>query len=279
MIYGIEPGSESFKWQGKGMVYTVGWKCDWTDIAPVYNSELPKFGDKHPYNSNYYVVDIDVPEGFTNVCICKVTYSTDRSLAESWCDEDIDISLESAEDAKGYTYKNAGTPVTENLQKQRPKLVLTLTMRETAPSLETFWPIMNSVNDRKFRGIPVGCLKFVGAKPQNRYAGDGSFISASTAYTFEARAKEWKYDWRNALQARESNGNFIFWNNDPNLPFYTTDPTKIGTEVWLNQVPGQESNIAGISDWDIIEKDSKEYYEECDFHAVLGLPRKEGDDE
>lgn len=280
MIYGVKPGSETYREEGKGGVFTVTWRCDWSDIVPFKNPELPNYGDSMPGNDYFRVVDIDCKSGNRGDAEVTITYSTERQLAESWCDESIRYGVEPAEDDAGWTWETTGTPVVDPLPRQRPILNISLRIREEAPPIDKVWPALYKVNDRVFRGISAGYLRFDGVSADNSYAIDGTLISVASVYEFSVRSRPFNEAWRRPLQALDIDLNPIFWQNiDVNQPYYTTDPGKIATPVWIHQTPGQTANPAGIANWDKPIKDGDYYYSECDFATVLGLPIKDGDDE
>ena len=286
MIYGIVPGSETYSEEGKGGVYTVTYRCDREDIlpeTPYSNPWMPHYGDEMPGYPLFRCVDVRGKEGKGGDWEVTCTYSTERQLAESFCDESLEFSVEPCEDNTGYVWEDAGTPVTEPLPKYRPILVITLKLREALSPLNKIFSesVLNCVNEKKFRGISPGYLKFEGASADNSYAMDGTLISAASVYKFTARTKPWNQEWRKALQARDADGNLLVWQNiDDAHPFFTDDQAKIATPVWVNQVPESDpdtTNIAGTADWDTPTKETLPYYPSCDFATELNLPRKAGD--
>lgn len=280
MIYGIVPGSETLEDTGNGLIIKQTIKCDTIDIIPYRNEELPWYGDVLDSNPNFWVKYVSATTTEGGLCYYEVTYITDKRDQNTWCEESIDIGVEPVEDDTGYTWRNAGTPVVDPIPRTRPITIITLDLNETLPPKTKTDPVVGCVNDRKFRGVPAGYLLFDGVKAKNAYGDSGTIISSSSSYIFRRRYHApWRLRWRPAEQARDATGDPIYWQNiDSTEPYYTTNPAKIATPVWVNQVPGWESLLSGTADWDEPIKDGQGYYTECDFATVLNLPIEVGDD-
>lgn len=279
MIYG-ERTRRQLHQDSKGLTGTRIILCDWSDVEPVTSAELPWYGDPWLCDDGITIMpflrvtQIDADEGSAGECEYTVQYSTERELAEEWTDISLDIGLEPGDNADGWEWETAGTPVVDAMPKGAAVGRLSVRMRMDLPPYDVVMDTVDKVNDRIFLGYPAGCMLFAGARADNSYDIDGNIISCSTIFEFLVKAREHNYFWRKPLQALDIDGNPIYWQNiDAAEPYYTTDQGKIATPVWIHETPGQGSNVAGIGDWDKMMKDSAYYYAECDFATVLGIPK------
>jgi hypothetical protein len=254
--------------------------ADWADLEPAPVAALPQRGEPWICDTNEVVpylrcVHAKAVQSRENPYLGTYTawFSTEQQLSETFCDVSLEIGLEPGEEGTGYTWKNAGTPVVDATPPPIPVGVVSVRLRLELPPYEVVMGAAGKINDRVFLGYPVGCALFLGANADNSYDLSGNILSAAAVYKFSVKLREHKYFWRPPLQARDASGNLIYWHNiDENEPYYTTDATKAATPVWIHETPDQETNIAGIGDWDEWEKDAAPYHEECDFASVLGIP-------
>lgn len=263
------PGSFHFKQSGKGSVWSQSFRCSINDIVPFVNAELPQFGDPHPLNPNVRVVDVDAPEDINGFVVWTVTYSTERQLAESFCDESVSMSCETINNLSGRKWKTAGTPIALQLPISTPIFTLSIRLRDTEAPFDKCADYAHAINLKIFRGRPAGTLRFEGIDADNSYATNGDIISVASVYKFSYRKKPWNFFWREPIVKLNAADAPLHWHDNPDEPqYYTTDQTKIGTPVYVD-------GIAGTADWDEIDGD---YYETCDFAEVFGIPKKAGDE-
>jgi len=279
MIYGERPRSKLHQ-DSKGLTGTRIYLCDWADVDPAPIAGLPHYGDPwSPELPFLRVVSIDAEDNGSGYAEYIVQYSTERQLGEAFFEASLDYGLEQIDCTKGYVWETAGTPVTMDIPPYVSVLVYTIRMRQPAPPYQDVVMAQDKINSKIFHGFARETMRFEGASTEESYDSNGNIISVQSSYRFIIRTRSHNEAWREPLQARDADGNPIYWHNiDPNKPFYTTDPTKIATPVWVNQVPGNEGAIAGTGGWDKMKNGTSYRYELCDFAAVLGLPKKTGDE-
>ncbi|MCL5105665.1 MAG: hypothetical protein M1133_16355 [Armatimonadetes bacterium] len=277
MIYG-ERTRRELNHDEKGLTGKIVYICDWTDIDPAPIASLPKRGDAWPDNAYLRCVHISANEIDYNVGEYTAYYSTERQLAEEFCEVSLDYGLETGDYTEGWTWETAGTPVTDQIPTSSPVGIYTIRVREPGPPEEKILEAMNKVNSKVFRGYAVENMRFDGASTSESYDINGDIIAVATTYKFTIRDRSHNQAWRKKLQALDIDGNPIVWQHiDAGEPYYTTDSAKIGTPVWVNQVTGQEAYVSGTCGWDKPTNGGAYRYGTCDFAAVLGLPKKIGD--
>jgi len=281
MIY-KEDTTRKVEVTGKGLTGTQVWVADWFDMDPPFLSPaLPKIGD-------IWYSDTNVPapllrcvrasgeqmKGNPYLGVWTAEFSTEGEVVEDFCETSLEYSLESGPEMTGYEYVDTGTPVVGEVAPPLPVGTYTVKIRQLLPPYQAVTETMNCVNDREFHGFPEGTVLFLGATLDNSIDLAGEIISTATVYKFSIKLREHKYFWRPPLQARDVSGNLIFWQNiDDQEMFYTIDPKKVATPVWINEVPGQETNAAGIGAWSPIEDpDGKPYFEAKDLALILSIP-------
>lgn len=278
MIYG-ERTRRELHHDGKGLRGTIVYLCDWTDVDPAPVAGLPQYGEPwidpngvaRPY---LRCVSASATEGSRGECEYVAQFSTEGEVAEDYCEKSLDLNLEPGPELTGWNYRDTGTPVVAAIAPPIPVGTLTIKVRAAAPPNLTVMNIMNKVNDREFHGYPIGCVLFLGAAIDNSIDLSGNVLSSAVVYKFSVKAQGHDYFWRPPLQARDIDGNLLVWQNiDAAESFYTTDQAKIGTPVWVSDVPGDESNPAGVGGWTAIEDPNGDpYFEEVDLAAELGIP-------
>jgi hypothetical protein len=217
-------------------------------------------------------------EGQAGECEYTAQYSTERQLGEEFYETSLDFGIEVIDCTKGYIWETTGTPVTIDIPSEESVSIYTIKMRAAITDYAAIWNNVGSINSKVFHGFGVGLLRFNGATTDESYDANGNLLSVYSVYKFTKRERDHNYFWREPLQARDIDTNPLFWQNlDASQPFYTINPAKAATPVWINEVPGQEANLAGIGDWDKPKNGSDYRYKSCDFAAVLGLPTKAGD--
>lgn len=277
-IYGERPRTKLHQ-DGKGLTGTKVFLCDWDDVDPAPIVGLPHYDDPWSVSLPYLrVVDIDADDNGSGLCEYTVQYSTERQLGETFYETTLDYGLEQIDCTKGYTWETAGTPVTIDIPTLVPVIIYTIRLRQPGPPVNDVVAAQNKINDRVFHGFTAEHMRFDGAGTEESFDSSGNIISVQTIYKFTIRDRSHNEVWRDPLQARDIDGNLIYWQNiDEDQPFYSVDNTLVGTPVWVNQVTGHETAVAGTGDWDRPMLDDDYRYELCDFASVLDLPTKPGD--
>lgn len=269
---------------GKGMAGSISLRCDWADVDPIYNAGsigLPVYNESWPGITNLRCINVDMDESPDSPGLCSLTaeYSTDGNLGEEFYQMSLEYSTETLDITKGYTWENAGTPVTIDIPTVVPVTTLRIQAKIDSPPDDLVRQAINHVNDRIFLGYAAGTMRFDGSSTDRSYDADGNVLSVNTTYTFTIRDRSFNEEWRPPLQARDIDGNEIIWQNiDNTQPYYTTDQAKIATPVWINQVSGQESNVAGVAGWDKPILNGAYRYDTCDFATILNLTKAIGDE-
>ncbi|MCK9570380.1 hypothetical protein M0R72_15645 [Candidatus Pacearchaeota archaeon] len=272
MIYG-ERTRRKMRYDRKGLTGTKIFVADWDDIEIVYSPSLPITGDAwstlYPF---LRCVDIQCDEigGGLGEVVCQ--YSTERQLSEGFIETSIDVSLDIADYTEGWVWETAGTPVENSIPSEIAKVLYYINIRLPGPPLAAVLLATGKVNDRKFHGFSIETLKFEGARDDSSYDSAGNVISSQTNYRFTALTRSQQEAWRKPLAKRTAEGNIAYYQDtDSDADFYTTDPTLVGTQVYV-------TGTAGTGDWDKPTIDGRYRYETCDFEAVLGIPSVPGDD-
>ncbi len=278
MIYGERPQTKLHQ-DSKGLTGRKTFLCDWADVDPAPVVGLPHYGDSwSPYLPFLRVVNIDADDNGSGLCEYTCQYSTERQLGEEYYETSLEVGTEQIECTKGYTWKNAGTPVTIDIPTLVPVLRYNIRMRRAAPPVNDIVAAINKVNSKVFHGFTAEYMRFDGAETDESVDENGEVIAVQTIYHFTIRDRSHNQEWRPPLQARDAQLNLLWWQDaDAGQPFYTTDETKIGTPVFMNQVPGHETAVSGTADWDWPMHGSDYRYALCDFAEVLNLPTKLGD--
>jgi len=289
MIYGEK--NRSMRRDGKGIAGSIFIRCDWSDVDPLYdpnNLGLPVYNEPWPGIPNLRCIGVNTDESDRAPGVCELVaeYSTDGDLGEEFFSIELEYGVERVDITKGYAWETAGTPVTSDISTDVPVTQMTITSKvEIAPD-SAIRQAINKLNDRIFLGYPAGTLRFDGGSTNKTYDDSGVLLSANTVYRFTIKSEQddsivltWNHEWRPPLQARDIDGNEIIWQNIDNAQsYYTTDQSKIATPVWINQVTGQESNVAGVGGWDKPIINGKYRYDSCDFATVLNLTKAIGDE-
>lgn len=209
------------------------------------------------------------PLGADGVVKCTYQYSTERELGEEFAEISSSWDVELIDQTKGYTWETAQTPVEIDIPTPVPLTEYSMRMRVIAPPYEAISQAIQCVNDRIFRGFAIGCLRFDGASTEESYDIAGNLVSCQTTYKFSGRKRSWQEVWRPPLIARDGEGNERYYQGqDPDKPDY--DTSKDGQPVYV-------SGAAGSGAWDKPKSGNDYRYPECNFAAVLGLPRLLGD--
>lgn len=272
MIFGERPGRMTFNRDGKGTTASLVVLCQLADVYPVYDPSLPQYGEPLPGMPYLRCVQISAQEGMAGEVEVTAQYSTERQLADEFYETSIDFGLETGDCTSGWTWETAGTPVETQIPTIIPVEGYSITMRVTSAPEEAILAAINCVNDRIFHGHAAGTMRFDGANTSESYDSDGSLISVRTTYSWTVKTRSHNEDWRPPLQARDIDGNLIYYHNiDAGEPYYTEDSTLIATPVWVSGTPG-------TGGWDKMTYDGGYRYAECDFATVLGIPKKTGDE-
>lgn len=282
MIYGEK--KRRYRFDGKGLVWTVELICDCSDIEPFYSPFLPKIGDAWSPQLPYLKcvnIDVDELEERPGICRFVADFSSEGVSAEEYVQIRVEHSLRASDVTKSRTWESTGTPVLTDITTDEPVTHYIMTVRDVSAPYEKIQQAIGKINEKKFRGFAPETMRFDGADTEESYDQEGNLLSVTTTYSFTVLDKSHNYDWRPALIARDVDYNEIYWQCiDEDEPFYTTDPTKVGTPVYVNQLEGQSNNPAGVAGWDKAKDSNGKYkYELCDFATVLGLPRAPGDEE
>lgn len=282
MIY-IERTQRRTEVTGKGLIGTQVWIADWDDMDPPnLNPDLPTIGDVWYSNAGVPAPLLrcvraggeQMAEN-PNLGTWTADFSTEGEVVESFCETNLDISLEPGPEMTGYNYVDTNTPVVGEIAPSIPVGIFTVKVRQTLPPYLAVMQHVGYTNDREFHGFAQGCVLFLGASLDNSVDLEGNIISTASVYRFSIKVvREHKYFWRPPLQARDASGNLLYWHNIASEPqFYTTDPAKVGTPVWIHEIEGQETNPAGIGGWTAIEDpEGNPMFEEIDLADVLGIP-------
>jgi hypothetical protein len=273
-VRGERPGARRLHFDGKGLTGEIRISCDWSDVDPAPVAALPQYGEVWSADLPYLVcVEVDAQEGSIAECEYVARYSTDRQIADEFYESSWDWDLEVIDCTKGFTWRDAGTPVTIDIPTVVPVASYRLTFKRELPPDDVIDSALGKLNDRKFHGCATGTLRFDGCGTDESYAADGSLISVRTVYKFTKKTRSHNEAWREPLQARDLNGDLIYYQNiDAGEPYYTVDATLIGTPVWV-------SGTAGTGAWDEPQdSDTDPRYESCNFASVLDIPIKSGDD-
>jgi hypothetical protein len=259
----------------KGLVGKVVYLCNWSDVDPAPLGDLPKVGDSWSFDLPYLVcVQVEAREGSIGECEFVAHYSTDRQLAEEFYEASWDWDFEVIDCTRGYVWRDVGTPVDVDIPTVMPVASYRITMRRLAPPNDVIDSVMGKVNDRKFHGCAAGTLRFDGCGTDESYDLAGALLSVRTVYKFTKRQRPHNEAWREPLQARDENGELMYWSDviDSELPNYTEDATKIATPYYV-------SGDAGTAGWDEPQDSLGDpRYGEADFATVLDIPVQAGDD-
>lgn len=243
----------------------------------IWSGDLPHIGEAWPgppYSGGHDLSKLICKAADWEAYDCDLAratyyYTTGGALSEEAFQLRTDFDVETTDITRGFRWEHAGTPVTVNVPTLAPVERITLRMRREPPVTGAIRSAIGKVNSKTFLGYEHGCIRFDGACTERSYDRDGRVATVETIFTFTGRAPTHNTVWREPLQARDSSGNPVFYQNaDASHPYYTTDPTLVGTPVY---VPGE----AGIGGWDkpytTVEGVRRYRYETCDFATVLGI--------
>jgi|LSQX01.2.fsa_nt_gb hypothetical protein len=277
----IAEKERSLNFDTKGQTGTLVFQCDWDDIEPLPRDFLPRSGDPwitaagQPYPQLRCVsASGERLAGHPGIGVWTAQFSTAGEITEDYFEVSTDYGLEAGPDITGWIYEDTETPVVDIEAPPVSVATITVKVRRESPGHDALMKTINRVNDRTFLGFDEKHLLCTGANVDNTYdISNGDMISSAVTYKFSVRDRAYNLFWRPPLQARDENWNLIFWHNiSDEEPFYTEDMKKVGTPVWISDVPGMELNPAGKGGWTaIVDDDGNDYYEAVDMSFLLGI--------
>lgn len=277
----ISERERSLNFDEKGQTGTLVLQCDWDDIEPLPKPFLARSGD--PWitaaGQTYPLLRCvsasgERLAGHPGIGIWTAQFSTAGEITEDYFEVSLDYGLEAGPDMTGWIYKDTRTPVVDIEAPPISVATLTVKVRRESPGHDSLMSVINRLNDRTFLGFDENHLLCIGANVDNSYdIVTGGIVSSAVTYKFSVRDRAHNLFWRPPLQARDLDWNLIFWQNiDEGEPFYTDNMEKIGTPVWISEVPGNTDNPAGDGGWtEIVDKDNNDYYESVDMAFLLGI--------
>lgn len=276
-------------YDGKGATATRVILCEWSDVDPVYtNPDLPKYGDLWPgaTDINLRCVSVSCKQyGAGNLCEVTANYSTDGELVEDFYTAELGVGTETMDCGLGWKWETAGSPLEASIPFTYPIITYRVTKKQilTRPQLVASANLVGTINDRIFHGFAPYMLRFDGMDTNETYSSAGVLSAVSVTYRFSGRGRDWREAWHQPeIVMDAATGNPIYWQNELPLkddgvtpmPNYTTDPTLVGTPMWMDGVRGN----AGVGYWDKPMYGTSYVYETSNFGAVFSLPIMLGDD-
>jgi len=287
-------GTRRLVYDTDGLSGSIEFRLPWDEVDPVYDPfarGLPRIGELWPGMwqpqlrcTKISLDDLGVQGG---IAWCRLTaeFSTKNDLGDGTAPFfriEVDGGVESAEAGSGgWVWESTNTTVTADL----PLLSARSDIRVSGKIYEAideanYLSALGAVNDRRFLGRPAGTLRFESYRLAPMYDVDGTVTGFEVEFRFQHRSHDWRELWRPALQARGADGQPLYWQNQnpDDTVTYTTNPSKLGLPVYVNELIGQGSNPAGIGGWDKPKLGSNYLYEAIDLSTQLGIPPVPGDD-
>lgn len=204
-------------------------------------------------------------------CLFSTRPQGEENVRESW-----GFAVEVLDTTRSMIWEIAGSVCDVPVSTIHPCTEYTLAYRH-AYTNANIQSAIGKVNDRIFRGFAPETMLFEGGEVNISYDKDGGGLDGEICYRWLIRERSHNEVWREARQLMIKGIPQYYQAQDSEKPYYTAE----GPEDPVEGDPVYVSGTAGTPGWDKPKNpDTGLYrYESCDFATVLGLPRRDGDDD